>query len=343
MSEDYTIKFSNATKDPFSIRPFTSNGPLTPSTVVLDTTAISANTSVVLLGKGMDNYGNRIMNNFVYLLENFAAPTPPSYPIQGQLWYDSTSKIMKVYDSGWSNLANEGGAAVANLNMSGYRITNVGSAVTGTDALNIDGANARYLKVTGGTLSGPLSLSTAPTDDSHAVTKAYVDSLNQGVVGDTYTRGAADSRFVNVTGDAMLAPLTLNYTPVLDVHATTKLYVDDADDLKLDKAGGTLTGTLTTSVVCDGSAQVMMVNDGDTVTIGNLVGTIVLIGSPVLDLTVELPTAPLDKQKVTVSFAVDVTNLTLVGLVVGDMTSVAVGDFATWMFDSGTLTWYRVG
>ena len=41
----------------------------------------------------------------MHLLENFASPVtnPPTNPVEGQLWFDSTNKVVKVYDgSSWS-------------------------------------------------------------------------------------------------------------------------------------------------------------------------------------------------------------------------------------------------
>ena len=37
-------------------------------------------------------YGTVIAENFLHLLENFASPTEPRTPVEGQLWYDSTSR-----------------------------------------------------------------------------------------------------------------------------------------------------------------------------------------------------------------------------------------------------------
>ena len=68
---------------------------LTPLQV--NTTATSLN----LWGRGAINYGTLEQANFVHLLENFASPSEPDNPIEGQLWYDTSSdanKILKVYN-----------------------------------------------------------------------------------------------------------------------------------------------------------------------------------------------------------------------------------------------------
>lgn len=60
-----------------------------------------SNTSLALVGKGYPNYGQKIAENFLHLLENFSGPTPPKNPIEGQLWYDTSDpdrKVLRVMD-----------------------------------------------------------------------------------------------------------------------------------------------------------------------------------------------------------------------------------------------------
>lgn len=58
-------------------------------------------TSLTLVGRNVNNYGQFFNQNFVDLLTNFASPSylPPQHPIEGQLWYDTTVSKLKVYDS----------------------------------------------------------------------------------------------------------------------------------------------------------------------------------------------------------------------------------------------------
>jgi hypothetical protein len=65
-------------------------------TIVNDGT-IDQTTSLTLVGRNYSNFGQIINENFVQLLENFANVTPPSNPVAGQLWYDSTNKKLKLY------------------------------------------------------------------------------------------------------------------------------------------------------------------------------------------------------------------------------------------------------
>jgi len=56
----------------------------------------TTDTDLSLVGRGYPNYGQKIAENFLHLLENFANSTAPVYAIQGQLWYDNANNKLKV-------------------------------------------------------------------------------------------------------------------------------------------------------------------------------------------------------------------------------------------------------
>jgi len=58
----------------------------------------AVDTSLSFIGKSYPNYGQVVDQNFLKLLENFAGPLQPNSPIKGQLWYDSYSKSLKLFD-----------------------------------------------------------------------------------------------------------------------------------------------------------------------------------------------------------------------------------------------------
>lgn len=67
-----------------------------------DGTINISSTSLTLIGKDYAGYGAFLNENFIYLLENFAGTTSPSNPITGQLWWDTTNSILKVWSgSSW--------------------------------------------------------------------------------------------------------------------------------------------------------------------------------------------------------------------------------------------------
>ena len=69
---------------------------------------VNTQTDLSLIGKGYAGYGEKIAENFLHLLENFSNTSAPTTPIEGQLWYDSSSNILKVYTG--SSFVPAGGA-----------------------------------------------------------------------------------------------------------------------------------------------------------------------------------------------------------------------------------------
>ena len=82
---------------PYSI-PYTdtTNPSKVPITVADGT--INTTTSLKFVGQSYPGYAEPVAEDFLHLLENFAAPTSPINPVQGQLWYDTSTNILKVYD-----------------------------------------------------------------------------------------------------------------------------------------------------------------------------------------------------------------------------------------------------
>ena len=77
--------------------------------IVLEDGTIDTSTSLGLVGRNYVGYGETQNENFVFLLENFANEAPPSRPLQGQIWFNTTTNITYAYDgTAWNPI----GAAV---------------------------------------------------------------------------------------------------------------------------------------------------------------------------------------------------------------------------------------
>jgi microcystin-dependent protein len=83
----YTVSFTDSTN------------PAKPPITVADG-ALNTQTSLTFPGQNYSGYGPVIAGNFLHLLENFADSTSPTNPVQGQLWFDTSTgnNILRVYD-----------------------------------------------------------------------------------------------------------------------------------------------------------------------------------------------------------------------------------------------------
>ena len=155
---------------------------------VLDGT-INTSTSISLIGRLAENFGEKQNENFLHLLENFSFTTSPPNPISGQLWYDRNTENLKVYTTGnaWVSV---GSAIVGNISLSGnllvgpngFRITDLGNvSITNFSnnaniALfsNVAGTLTNVLNINGNT--GLITVSANATNNFGVTTKLYVDS-----------------------------------------------------------------------------------------------------------------------------------------------------------------------
>jgi hypothetical protein len=53
---------------------------------------------MILVGKNYAGYGEFLDENFIHLLENGSNTTAPASPLTGQLWWDKTNNLLKVYN-----------------------------------------------------------------------------------------------------------------------------------------------------------------------------------------------------------------------------------------------------
>jgi hypothetical protein len=83
-------------------------------TTIADGTINTTSTSLGLPGRNYAGYGETIDTNFVHLTENFAATSPPSNSLKGQIWYDTSTNVLRVCPTdgaaaaNWSTVASTG-------------------------------------------------------------------------------------------------------------------------------------------------------------------------------------------------------------------------------------------
>lgn len=94
MASDYLLNWTDdSLKDPFILAADT-----------LDFTT----TSLSLTGQGYINWGEKVLEDLIRLMENFAsASSSPFGPTTGQLWFSNqTTKLALYYTGAWHELAN---------------------------------------------------------------------------------------------------------------------------------------------------------------------------------------------------------------------------------------------
>lgn len=80
----YTVNFADNGKTP----------------IIVNDGTVDTSTSLVLIGKNYNRFGEVLNEDLLRLLENAANPTPPSNPTEGQLWYDTENSYLMLFDNG---------------------------------------------------------------------------------------------------------------------------------------------------------------------------------------------------------------------------------------------------
>jgi hypothetical protein len=112
---------------------------------VPDGTFDTSATSITLIGKNVVNFGEAINENFVKLLENFASTSEPQQAIRGQLWYDTASGRLNIYDG--TQFRTSGGPLISNSEPL--------NPVTGDLWINNESLQLFFYDGTSWTLAGP--------------------------------------------------------------------------------------------------------------------------------------------------------------------------------------------
>lgn len=291
---------------------------------------INTTSSLTLVGKNYAGYGEFLNENVLKLLESGANTTQPSAPLTGQLWFDKTAAVLKVYNG---TLFKNLGSATA----SGSQPTSV---VAGD--LWFDSTNAQ-LKVYDGSafiLVGPSFTAGSGTTGAivdtiednvavdHVVVKMFVEDNIVAMISKdaTFTPGAAVTGFATIGPGIQLSTAVSN--AVFKGSATNAQTLDNLDSTDFLSAVGNDTTSGTLGVLNDTGLAVGVDSDlrvsvsGSDVTVQNQTsdGDVIL---RVNDGGVATTVATLDGATATLQMSADILNAQADG--VGNIGSASVG------------------
>lgn len=221
---------------------------------------INTDSSVTVVGKNYAGYGEFLNENFIKLLESNANTSQPSAPLTGQLWYDKTNSLLKVY--------------------SGSIFKNLGSATSATSApsgqvagdLWFDSTNEQ-LKVYNGTthiLVGPSF--TAGSGTSGAIVETVQDG---SAVDHVVVKMYVSSTVVSITSK------DTTFTPAVSISGFAT--VVPGINISTTVSGAVLTGTSSNAQLLDSidSTGFLSATGNDTTsgTLGVLNDTGVVVGA----------------------------------------------------------------
>lgn len=209
---------------------------------------VNTASSMILVGKNYAGYGEFLDENFIHLLESGSNTTAPSAPLTGQLWWDKTNNLLKVYN----------GTLFKTISAATSSATAPTSNVTGDLWYDTVNQQVKVYTGTGFIVVGPAFTSSEGTagaipetiNDSgatpHFVTSLYVNNTRVAIVSkDANFTPAAPT---NTTFPTIYTGITLTNTgsPVFAGTATNAALLDslDSTDFMRATANTATTGTV---------------------------------------------------------------------------------------------------
>ena len=209
---------------------------------------INTASSQTLIGKNYAGYGQFLGDNFIHLLESGSNSTPPGAPLTGQLWWDTSTGLLKVYNGTTFKTISAASASSSapTSNVTGdlwYDTTNQQLKVyTGTTFLVVGPAFTSGQGVTGAIADTIVD----NTSTSHVVIKLYVNDSVVGIVSKdaTFTPQVAITGFTTVRPGITLSTLVGAQVPLFQGTATLAQGLVGGQPYMLNNANTSTTGTV---------------------------------------------------------------------------------------------------
>jgi hypothetical protein len=154
---------------------------------------VNTASSMTLVGKNYAGYGEFLDENFIHLLENGSNTSAPVAPLTGQLWWDKTNNLLKVYNGSIFKTISAATASATqpSSNVQGdlwYDITNQQVKVYTGASFIVVGPAFTSTEGTAGAIPETVNDNTATP---HFVTGLYVAGTRVGLVSKDATFTAA--------------------------------------------------------------------------------------------------------------------------------------------------------
>ncbi len=228
-----------------------------------DGTTNNATSALVLVGKNYAGYGEFLDENFVHVLENSANTTAPTSPLTGQLWWDKTNFLLKVYNGTiWKTIsAATASSSQPSSNVTGdlwYDTTNQQLKVYTGSSFIVVGPAYTSSEGTAGAIPGSVNDSGG---SPHFITSLYVNNTQIAIV-------SVDAAFTPA------APTNTNFPTIFPGITVTKSAASTLAGNVVNTGNLTLTaaGATTVTVTSTGANITGYMNSTGNITGGNVLG-----------------------------------------------------------------------
>ena len=278
---------------------------------------INTTSSQTLIGKNYAGYGQFLDDNFIHLLECGSNSTPPGAPLTGQLWWDTSASLLKVYNGTIFKTisAATASSSAPTSNVTGdlwYDTTNAQLKVyTGTTWLVVGPAYTSGTGVTG-------AIATTIVDNtsvSHVVVELYVNDSIVGIISKdaAFTPQVAISGYTTVRPGITLSTLVGAQVPLFQGTATLAQGLTSGNIFMLNNANTSTSGTLSvinnTGLFVGSNSDLNIGVSGTSVNIknvtsnGNITFGVNIAGTPTTAMTINGSTGTISGNQINANYA----------------------------------------
>jgi hypothetical protein len=223
--------------------------------------------SMTLIGKNYAGYGDFLDENFIRLLESGSNTTPPGAPLEGQLWWDQTNSVLKIYN----------GTIFKTISAATASATAPVSNVVGDLWYNTSGGTLNVYNGNSFTVVGPSfvnntgAVSAIITDNAsqpHDIIELTVGNTIVGIVSkdSTFTPLSPPSGFSTISPGIQLSTTVSGAIFNGVANNSTRLNGFTSSQFLRSDTNGTLTGNL----VVNGSVGVNSLINNNANGVGNI-------------------------------------------------------------------------
>ena len=278
---------------------------------------INTTSSQTLIGKNYAGYGQFLDDNFIHLLECGSNSTPPGAPLTGQLWWDTSAGLLKVYNGTIFKTisAATASSSTPTNNVTGdlwYDTTNAQLKVyTGSTFLIVGPAYTSGQGVTG-------AIATTIVDNtsvSHVVLELFVNDSIVGIISKdaAFTPQVAISGYTTVRPGITLSTLVGAQVPLFQGTATLAQGLTSGNIFMLNNANTSTSGTLSvinnTGLFVGSNSDLNIGVVGTSVNIknvtsnGNITFGVNIAGTPTTAMTINGSTGTISGNQINANYA----------------------------------------
>ena len=225
---------------------------------------INTSSSMILVGKNYAGYGEFLDENFIHLLENGSNTVAPGAPLVGQLWWDKSASIMKVYNG--TTFKTLGSATASATAPTSNVVGDLWFDTTNQQLKCWNGTSFILIGPAGDPATAEVVIETIADNLSidHVIIRFVIQSVTIAILSkdQTFTPQVAITGFATVVPGMNLSTTAAAGNAVFNGTAVSSQQLDGLDSSQFMRSDAAATNNTSVSITADAGLTVGSSNNG---------------------------------------------------------------------------------